>query len=283
MACNYHISPIVDIDNIIFKHLEPVTVLKNIRLLNSYYRRFIEKHKKYSQFKDFYFNRDSMMFFAAEILSYGKEYRNFFKVCYYGYKHCAKYFLTKYHLNLHVANDFAFYCGCANGHLTLVKWLYKKGEKTNSKIDIHTHKEIAFRNSCIKGHLHIAKWLYDLGIRDQKPINVGIEDNDALWCACNGHLEVLKWLLETMDLQSVKVEPTIFKWTCLNGHLETAKWLFQYCLANNILMDFRMEQDLIFKESCKKNNVGIAEWLCTLADCYFIGIRNNKINDWVII
>ena len=56
--------------------------------------------------------------------------------------------------------------------------------KNNQPINIHVNDEDAFRCSCANGHINIAQWLYELGLENNQPINIHANNEDAFRCSC---------------------------------------------------------------------------------------------------
>ena len=135
--------------------------------------------------------------------------------------------LDDYSKDLIIKANNGFIWNCANGYLTVAKWLLELGttcshptcssgtrdysETEINRVDIHAENERAFRWACKNGHLNVAKWLLALGTMDeQRSINIHADDECAFkWYCENGHLIVAKWLLE---LGTTCCHPT-----CLSG------------------------------------------------------------------
>ena len=67
------------------------------------------------------------------------------------------------------------------------------------------------------------KWMMDQGIlNNQKSI-----DNALQWSSHNGHLEVVKFLVEKFDNFSQQAIDYALKWSSNNGHLEVGKYLVE--------------------------------------------------------
>ena len=65
-----------------------------------------------------------------------------------------------------------FDCSCRNGHINIAQWLYELSIKNNQPINIHVNNEEAFRLSCTNGHINVAQWLYELSIQNNQPIDI---------------------------------------------------------------------------------------------------------------
>jgi len=126
---------------------------------------------------------------------------------------------------------------------------------------IQHNNNYAFRYACCYGHLEVLKWLVDtfkLTIEDARS-----EDNDAFRCACShGQLEVLKWLVDKFELTIEDARSDnncAFRCACWKGHLEVLKWLVD--TFELTLMDVRSLGNDALNLACKHGHLNILQFL----------------------
>ena len=110
---------------------------------------------------------------------------------------------------------------CGYGHFDIVKWLVDNGA------NIRTRNYKPFGRACKHGHLETAKYLLDLINKEEEEKNECVHaycDSALRWSAKNGHLEVVKWLVNNgADIRVNNYQS--FQFACLHGYLEIAKYL----------------------------------------------------------
>lgn len=186
----------------------------------------------------------------------------------------------------------AFVLACKNGNMNVIKWL----RNICPIVLVDSHE--AFELSCINGHEIVAKWLIQIGAVSNKHVNetfvktckkgqlacakllmqFDINDNDkAFICACqNGHLQTAEWLY-TIGKLSESTYNDAFIGTCRKGFYAIAVWLYSLGFVN-----FRINDDCVFKYSCMNKHADIAIWLANLCSDYVLKIKNKKIKKWKI-
>lgn len=102
-----------------------------------------------------------------------------------------------------IPTDCQMYLACENGHLEIVKYLFKNG--------IKPHDAINFASG--NGHLNIVKYLYKNGF---KATCIGID-----WAGENGYLEVVKYLHKN----GIKHSSYVINWASKKGHFEMVEYL----------------------------------------------------------
>lgn len=163
---------------------------------------------------------------------------------------------------LRTGNDCPMRWASENGYFDIVKWLYKKSNKT---IDVAARNNYAFRNACKNGHIEIAQWIYKKldGIHT---IDLSFEDYQAfVWASEFGHLDIIEWLhsiMEPCSIYNLNIDRinTCFKLTCKNGNKDTAKWLLKKYPDINI----HETDDYSFHFTCLNGHIKVAKWLYKL-------------------
>jgi len=145
---------------------------------------------------------------------------------------------------------------------------YKKNKKEfKIKKDTIKYNNIEkFKELCKNGNLKEAIVFFDnLPIES---IYITIYECTA-YASRNGHLELLKWLL------SFNIDSSIFyhfNIACKKEYLDMAKWLY-----SNYNINLSQDNDFIFYNNCKNNNINIVNWLLTLSNYYWIEMYDGKI------
>jgi ankyrin repeat protein len=153
-----------------------------------------------------------------------------------GHLNVVKY-LIKHGANIHTKNDETFRHTALYGHLDIVKYLIKNGA------NIHANGDYALRLAAINGHLNVVKYLIE-GPEDAKgdkrpwdegckplvpwhPANIHANNDEALrYAAANGHLDVVKYLVEKGAYIHAIYDATL-RVSAENGHLDIVKYLIE--------------------------------------------------------
>lgn len=89
---------------------------------------------------------------------------------------------------------------------------------------------------------------------------MNVDFDFGLCCAClNGHINVVKWLLENNLVKNINMYfDGPFSTACLNGHIKIAKFLTtQSKYITYDIFDYE-----IFHNACKTNKLNIVKWYC---------------------
>jgi len=90
--------------------------------------------------------------------------------------------------------------------------------------DTHTYADAALQWSCINGHLEVVKILLEN--------NISLV-NRALKCACKGgQLELIKYLIDEAGANIHCDDESALRLSCCGGHFEIMKYLIEQCGAN---------------------------------------------------
>lgn len=125
-----------------------------------------------------------------------------------------------------------FVDACENGHIQVAQWLLEINVINFTFQDLF----IAFKKACCYQHNNIAQWIYELNSEI-------ITNANHLWqldeilsnCTRQGNLSLMQWLLHTNPLLNVSGnEDMNFVYACTNGRYEMAVWLLQYKPTINI-------------------------------------------------
>ena len=178
---------IEDLDNTIISFLE-LPDMVNLMLVNvNYY----DKIKKFSLIEEW--NKIKYKYQDKAVI-------NIFNLsCKKGYLSYAKSLLSRYNIDIHSSNEFAFSVACENGQLEIAKWLIELGEKHGyGKINIHDFVVNVFCYTCRFGQLQIAKWLIELG-ENHGYGKINIHHNyDMVFkiCCLYSQIEIANWLID---------------------------------------------------------------------------------------
>lgn len=109
--------------------------------------------------------------------------------------------------------------------------------------------------------------------------------NDFERCCSKGDIENAKWFYNTFSndsnvISGIKNSKGLDN-ACLNGHLELAKWLYEIGLDLNWALRHG-DEHFKFRVRCIKNDIPMAEWLCSVNNKYKITVEDGKIIDFDI-
>ena len=133
--------------------------------------------------------------------------------------------------------------------------------------DDYTNTNV-FQWSCRNGHLEVVKWL----VETFDDIDVHAENEEAFILSCvHGYLEIAKWLFETFgDIDVHANNDEAFRYSCSYGHLEIVKWLVK--TFDDI--DVHIHNEEAFRRSCETGQLEVAKLLITIIP----DIRQNNDN-----
>lgn len=128
--------------------------------------------------------------------------------------------------------------------------------------------------------LQIVKDYYN--IHKEEILNDIMLENTFIKCCNNGFLNIIKWFFE-IEPQFIlrtyfneRVLISILENATVYGYYDMIIWLYDIMKHNNIEINIRVNNDKIFRNSCRTNNIMIAKFLCKICDDYkiFINPRN---------
>jgi len=117
--------------------------------------------------------------------------------------------------NIHVTVDYAFILAARNGHLSIVKYLFKHG------VDIHARRDAAFILSASNGYLSIVKFLVKKNVDIQSDYNYALR-----WASHNGHFKIVKILIANGANIHEQDDYALLA-SAHNGHLNIVKFLIE--------------------------------------------------------
>lgn len=256
------IFPIPEIEAMIIEYLYLIDYSK-LKQLNHYYYSLISSDPLYVEYQKFsknYYDTFTTTFKA-------KTNATFYLIdaCQNKYWFLAKYFLSKYDVDIHYDDNTIFRWCCNNGNLEMVSDLYTKSISNGKTINIHVDSDGAFRYSCYHGHLNITKYLLTLNGK----INIFACGYYALTNSCiNGHLEMAEYLYRLYLENNIDHDKLIGIFCRIldeiierNHYIETIKWIYSLNIVDNYI---------ILKNICRYDNLDIIKW--------FISSEPNVIN-----
>ena len=119
---------------------------------------------------------------------------------------------------------------------------YRKGDLSQLKsliikgVDIHARDDYAFRWAARNGHLEVVKYL----VEDCDADVHAYDDHAVRWSAERGHLEIVKYLVEECGADVRNKDDYALRWAALNGHLEVVKYLVSKGANVRVWNDFAL-------------------------------------------
>lgn len=141
----------------------------------------------------------------------------------------------------------AFKLCCCDGHIEILKLLWKESIENNYQIDIHDNDGEVFLFTCYSGNIEILKWLWEKSVEINSPINIHANNDFG------------------------------FRISCTEGNLETSQFLWNLSKKLKQKINFRHQKDLMFIMTCENSHLEIAKWLCEICLYYEINIVNYEI------
>ena len=214
------ISPIPEIDDMIFEYLDLIIDFKSITLLNHHYHSVINKHSFYIKLRNF--------------CKQGKFASDFIRACGSGHLDIAKYIYHAYihTIDIHADDEGAFIQSCGNGHLYVATWLFG----LDKNINIHFYEEFVFQVCCHYGHPDVILWLYNL----DGNINIHADNDLAFaWGSMYGHLEVIVLLYNIDPNHLFCISTKLFVDVCEANYLDIAIWIYNLILVMTQHIDMK--------------------------------------------
>jgi ankyrin repeat protein len=238
----------------------------------------------------------------------------FHKACENDHVDMLKFLLSIPNNNMNINSNVSECCTCTNlsdvlyttsrcGNLNTIKFLLSLSG--NVSLDYGT----ITKTSCEFGHLHIIKFILDI-IDDDEIKN--FKENLFIIACNNTHDHIFfRHGVDNKTLYELRYT-NIFIMACIGGYINVVKHIyekykdkidinyendisfyssyhnnntevFEYILnIPNTGIDIRNNNDVLFKDSCDRNFIGIVNVLTKKCDKYIIKIHNDKIVYWYI-
>jgi hypothetical protein len=131
-------------------------------------------------------------------------------------------------------------------------------EEQDYKIDENlSWLEKTFLKVCYEGYLETAKWLYETSIKENRKIDILINDGYvAKKSMFQNHLDILKWHYDIRPFDLYKDGNIMFRYCLLTNRLDFVKWLV------SMDVDITFNDHYAFKTACEKHFINIVKWLC---------------------
>lgn len=295
MEYNELIFPIIEIDFMIVDYLDHYHHYKKLRLVNKYYRDFVDNDLTFAELRYFFVNkkylnkkfidengsslpRDWSSSDYGSFVFMGQVIIDDWKKSFFG-KKSSKEKIKKLYIKI-----------CYFGYFRVMKYLWNYHNK--SKIDIHFGDEVLFKLACQEGHLEIVKWLYMISktypiMRSKNStdnsstiihsiLNTSLDKNLLL---PNTFLEILPALIEKQKklINIHSDNECAFRLSCKHGHFMIAKQLVEWGKVSKNPIDIHTKNEYALRKSFYRGHFDITEWLLTLDNKINIHIDNDRI------
>ena len=161
-----------------------------------------------------------------------------------------------------VIGERTIFAACLKGHLTTVKILLDEGVNVN----VNSSQGTPIYAAAKIGNLKIVQVLIDWGA-EFRHMKGGFSPLFA--ASLYGHLDVLKFLVRRTGISVLQLEsPQYLMNACANGHVGVVKWLLETTNFNlnktlkgkDVLKD---DKDSLLHVACNQNQLEVAEFLIT--------------------
>lgn len=178
--------------------------------------------------------------------------------CKYGHFQKLEQFLETSNHHISSKDIFnLFSCACIHDNLPLARRL----KKSFPNIIPDKFYDYNLQTACYYGHLSVVKWLRDeIDVNSIHPTILQISFEKT--CE-NGHLNCAKWLVKTFKKRtSVFDYSNGFLIACENRHVSVAKWLVN---SNHLKDEYSYTITACFQDSCLRGNLYVIKWLLEIA------------------
>lgn len=175
-----------------------------------------------------------------------------------------KFFLTSTKLSknvdIHYSEDDALHSACSNGHLAVVDYFLTSPDLKEHS-DIHACLDWALSTAARAGNLNIVKYLLT-SPKLTEHSDIHADDEFTLQMACaEGGLEIVEYLLTSHELSDwAKIRPDHLRVVAANGHLDIIKFFLESPKLKSNL-NIHEENDIIFIEASKAEQAHLIQYL----------------------
>lgn len=204
--------------------------------------------------------------------------------------HPTEFLINACKQNNEDAIDFMYdYCKENNHHFSIKTLICNPNDLQNPFPD-----DIVFFEAVQSGNLNLVKKIYNLGLVTEEPVNI-INEYKPIFRE--------KTIFEIVEEPVATISENIFYLGCKLNYNDIIEWLFEICYNLNVLVDlnsngclclraayendnldlikilinmspvklnYRVNNDYIFLDACKNNNVPVVEWLVQFSKYYYV-------------
>ena len=151
-----------------------------------------------------------------------------------------------------IINDKILELQCSLGNIDKVRTILESDED----IDIHIMDEAPFVWSCENGHLEIVKLLIEYSNNNNDPIDIDIGFNTGFVNACQtGTINIVKYLLEYCNENKIKLDMnTAVMNACKSVDSKVIDYLYEYYTSPNI--QFNEIKNVTIDKHNSKDKIG---------------------------
>lgn len=175
------------------------------------------------------------------------------------YNECHKYCYGWCDDTHSILNDIVLTTLCNQGNITRACQLLQK----YPQLDNIQGKEYVFIMAAGNGQLDVLYWLNGRWPKIVNTMRKNNSDRVLRVAFANKHFDVLKWLLQTCQLQFYADDDKIwhpFADACADGDLETAKWFVKNCPQLKVTLSIFFDRDSMHLHEIAKRP-DVVEWL----------------------
>ena len=130
--------------------------------------------------------------------------------------------------------------------------------------------DTAFQYAAINGHLSVLKYLVELSNERNEKLNIHSDDDCAFLCAAeNGHLSVLKYIVELSDERNEKLNiyyDRVFQYVAYYGHLSVLKYLVKLSDERNEKIDIYSNDEYAFRHAAENGHLSVLKYIVELSN-----------------
>lgn len=156
----------------------------------------------------------------------------------------AKWLVSNYKFSTYEIQDLIVTC-CRHGDLDLFKYILSV-----TNYNYNNMYKIVFRECCCSNNFDILMYVF----KEKEDVDLDDVVSNTCW---NGHLDMVKWLFKTFDVNKTVVN-SAFQSSCASNSLHICKWLVKKFPSD---IDVHEKSEEAFRSCCENLHLDVAKWL----------------------